>query len=102
MKRYTMSFVVDRRLRNNAIAFFKLLHSGALSFSDPLLGRRFAGDDSEGVAERSTTSDCRLGEEAEDLPGEDIVMNAVLVSRSLLSKSYLTPQIHQSGSCRNK
>lgn len=78
MKRYTMSFIIDRRLRNHAIASFKLLHSGALSCSDPLLDRCFVGDDSEGLAERSTTSNCRLGEEAEDFPGEDIVMNAVL------------------------
>ena len=77
-KRYTMSFIVDRRLRNHAIASFELLHSGALSCSDSLLGRRFVGDDSEGVAEPSTTSNCRLGEEAEDFPGEDIVMDAVL------------------------
>ena len=78
MKRYTMSFIVDRRLRNHDIASSKFFHSGALSCSDPLLGRRFVGDDSEGVAERSTTSNCWLGEEVEDFPGEDIAMNVVL------------------------
>ena len=63
---------------NYAIASFKLFYSGALSCSDAHLGRRFVGEDSEGVAERSTTSNCPLGEEAEDFSGEDIVMNATL------------------------
>lgn len=69
-----MSLIVDRRVRNHAIASLMLLHSGALSCSDSLLGRRFVGEDSEGMAERSTTSNCRLGEEAEDFAGEDIVI----------------------------